>query len=52
MTNCGLSCSLLSIDGPQAMMRGALLYGGLIYFVSGGKNVQIQEYAEEPAAEF
>mmetsp|Transcript_821 Transcript_821/g.2057 ORF Transcript_821/g.2057 Transcript_821/m.2057 type:complete len:255 (-) Transcript_821:333-1097(-) len=41
-------------NGPQAMLRGALLYGGLIYATSGGlgKNQQLQEYTEKPAAEF
>lgn len=41
-------------NGPQAMLRGALMYGGLIYATSGGlgKNQQLQEYTEKPAAEF
>lgn len=39
-------------EGPQAMLRGAVLYGGLIYFTSGSKRNQIQEYTETPANEF
>jgi len=39
-------------DGPQAMLRGALLYGGLIYITSGSRNNKIQEYTEKPAIEF
>lgn len=39
-------------DGPQAMLRGALLYGGLIYFTSGRRNNEIQEYTENTATEF
>jgi len=39
-------------DGPQAILRGMLLYGGLVYFTSGSRNRQIQEYTEKPAVEF
>lgn len=39
-------------DGPRAMLRGALLYGGLIYITSSSKNSKIQEYTEKPAIEF
>ena len=41
-------------EGPQAMLRGAVLYGGLIYLVSGGvgKNKQLQEYTERPVSNF
>lgn len=41
-------------NGPQAMLRGALLYGGLIYATTGGlgKNQQLQEFTEKPAVEF
>jgi hypothetical protein len=47
------SCSLFpSLDGPQAMLRGALLYGGLIYLTSGSRKNQIQEFTEKPASEF
>jgi Tim17/Tim22/Tim23/Pmp24 family len=38
-------------DGLDAMIRGALLYGGLIYFVSGGfssKRRLLQDYTERP----
>ncbi|KAL3924639.1 MAG: hypothetical protein SGILL_000926 [Bacillariaceae sp.] len=42
-------------DGPEAMVRGALLYGGLIYLVSGGgfggTRKQLQEYTEKPVAQ-
>ena len=32
------------------MIRGALMYGGLIYFTSGARrNGQIQEFTEQPA---
>jgi hypothetical protein len=34
------------------MLRGAMLYGGLIYFTSGSRRNQIQEYTETPANEF
>lgn len=39
-------------DGPQAMVRGALLYGGMIYLVSGGigKRRPLQDYTESPLA--
>ncbi len=32
------------------MLRGALLYGGLIYVTSGSRRTSIQDYAEEPVA--
>ncbi len=38
-------------EGIQGMLRGALLYGGIIYISSGSKrNGQLQDYTEEPAA--
>jgi hypothetical protein len=44
----------MSVEGPQAMLRGAVMYGGLIYLVSGGlgKNKQLQEYTERPVSTF
>jgi gas vesicle protein len=40
-------------EGPQAMLKGALLYGGLIYVVSGntgfGNKIKEVEYTEKPA---
>jgi len=35
-------------EGPQGMLRGALLYGGLIYCTSGSRRTPIQDYTEEP----
>lgn len=29
-------CVFVCVDGPQAMLRGAVLYGGLMYVLSGG----------------
>jgi len=47
--------SLCLLDGPQAMLRGALFYGGLIYATSGsfglGKK-QLEEFTEKPAVRF
>jgi hypothetical protein len=42
------------IEGPQAMLRGALLYGGMIYVISGGigKNKPLQQYTEQPVLNF
>lgn len=42
--------SQMLLDGPKAMLTGALLYGGMIYIVSGGVGNQrsIQEYTEQP----
>lgn len=34
------------------MIKGALLYGGMIYLTSGSRRGQIQDYTEKPAAEF
>ena len=31
-----LFCVCSGADGPQAMLRGAVLYGGLMYLSSGG----------------
>jgi uncharacterized membrane protein len=43
-------------EGPEAMIRGALLYGGLIYLISGGgfggAGKQLQEYTEKPVQQF
>jgi len=36
-------------EGPQAMLRGALLYGGLIYFTSGS-SMKEPKYIEHPVA--
>ena len=41
-------------EGPEAMFRGALLWGGLLYLVSGGgfggKRKQLQEYTDRPVS--
>jgi len=41
-------------EGPQAMLRGALLYGSLIYFVTGNNEfgkMQEVEYLDKPVVE-
>eukprot|EP00980_Cylindrotheca_fusiformis_P018497 scaffold6124_cov122-Cylindrotheca_fusiformis.AAC.16 len=37
-------------EGPQGMLKGALLYGGAIYLLSGGMGgkTELQQYTEEP----
>ena len=37
-------------EGIQGMLRGALLYGSLIYLTSQKRAAQLQDYTEEPAA--
>ena len=45
-----VNCYTFLLEGPSAMIRGALMYGGLIYFTSGARrNGQIQEFTEQPA---
>lgn len=43
-------CGIFLIEGPQAMLKGALLYGGMIYLLSGGMggNQPLQQYTEQP----
>lgn len=37
-------------EGPQAMVRGAVIYGGLVYMLSGGLRSKKEpfEYQEQP----
>ena len=37
-------------EGIQGMLRGALLYGSMIYLTSPKRVAQLQDYTEEPAA--
>lgn len=58
--NCGVYQSLISYilcsinlisEGPQAMLKGALLYGGMIYVFSGaGRRGTLppEEYTDAP----
>ena len=41
--------SLISTEGPQAMIRGAIMYGGLMYLLSGNLTEKKQpfQYMEE-----
>lgn len=39
----------MAADGPQAMIRGAIIYGGLTYILSkGSSNRQPFEYKDQP----
>jgi hypothetical protein len=39
-------------EGPQAMLRGAVLYGGMIYMFSGGMGTKRPLHFEEKAVDF